>query len=116
MILMTAETRILLATHAQDFRKGFDGFIAACQLELKKDPRSGALFVFINRSKTMIRVLTFDGSGYWLMTKRLSKGTYRGWPTSDASVSALDAKQLQQLLWGPESVKHSGSHWRKVSS
>jgi transposase len=39
-------------------------------------PRSGTLFVFINRNKTMVRSLIYDGTGFWLMTKRLSKGRF----------------------------------------
>jgi transposase len=100
MILLTASTPILLATRAADFRKGIDGLVAVCRGELEKDPRSGTYFVFINRSRTMIRVLVYDGTGYWLMTKRLSKGRFAGWPKSASAISGLDAKQLRVLISG----------------
>jgi transposase len=77
MIYLTAETHILLATQPADFRKGIDRFVAVCRRALASDPRSGALFVFINRSKIMVRCLSFDGTGFWLMTKRLSKGKFQ---------------------------------------
>ncbi len=100
MIQLSNQTRILLATHAADFRKGIDGFVAVCRLALEKDPTSGVYFVFINRSHTMIRVLIYDGNGFWLMTKRLSKGTFHGWPTSARPTCVLDAIQLRLLLSG----------------
>jgi len=106
MIQLTAHTRILLATQAIDFRKGIDGIVAVCRQELDKEPRNGTYFVFINRSKTMIRVLVYDGTGFWLMTKRLSKGRFLGWPKDALSVSAMEAKRLSRLVLGqdPSSV------------
>jgi len=100
MIQMTHATPILLATQPADFRKGLDGFIALCRHSLLQNPRQEARFVFINKRKTQVRVLCYDGTGFWLMTKRLSQGTFRGWPTSGDVVSHLTAKQLSQLLTG----------------
>ena len=99
MIHLTADTRILLATKPVDFRTGFDGLAAVCRGRLASDPRSGTLFVFINRNKTMIRTLAYDGTGFWLMTKRLSKGKFQGWPKSNNALSAVAAKQLRQLAF-----------------
>jgi len=106
MIQLTAYTRILLATQATDFRKGIDGIVALCRHELNKDPTNGTYFVFINRSKTMIRVLVYDGTGFWLMTKRLSKGRFQGWPNNASTLSAMEAKRLSRLVLGqdPSSV------------
>lgn len=101
MIHMTNDTRILVALAPADFRKGIDGFAALCRLALAQDPRSGTHFVFTNRSKTMVRILTYDGTGFWLMTKRLSKGRFRGWPDTGEPVSLATAKQLSQWLKGP---------------
>ena len=68
MIHLTAQTRLYLSPQASDFRKGIDGFAAVCRQQLQHDPRSGAVFCFINRSKTMLRLLNYDGRGFWLMT------------------------------------------------
>ncbi len=97
MIQLTAQTKILLATTPADFRCGIDGLAALCRLQLKQNPSCGTLFVFINRSKTMIRALTYDGSGFWLMTKRLSKGKFTQWPTKGI-INALVATELRVLL------------------
>jgi transposase len=102
MIQLQRDTRILLATHPVDFRKGIDGLAAVCRVELNKEPRSGTYFVFINQSGTMIRVLAYDGTGFWLMTKRLSQGRFRGWPTCSSNVDAVEAKHLRALLSGGE--------------
>ena len=72
MIHMTRKTAILIAVKPVDFRKQIDGLIVQVKHHLKQDPRSGQLFVFINRNQTMIRILSYDGNGYWIATKRLS--------------------------------------------
>lgn len=112
MMHMTNETSILLAAEPADFRKGLDGFIALCRLSLARDPRSEARFVFINKSKTMIRALSYDGTGFWLMTKRLSKGKFQGWPTQGTPLNTWTAKQLSQLLKGE--LASMTSHKRAV--
>jgi len=100
MIHLTASTKILIATEPADFRKGIDGLSAVCRLQLANDPRAGTVFVFINRSKTMVRALTYDGTGFWLMTKRLSTGKFQRWPRSTTPISIMLATQLRQLLSG----------------
>lgn len=100
MIHLTTHTQILLAIAPADFRMGIDGLAARCRGTLAAEPRSGVLFVFINRSKTMIRTLAYDGSGFWLMTKRLSKGKFKGWPGSKEALHPLGASHLRQLLAG----------------
>jgi len=110
MIQLHANTVILLATQPADFRKGIDGMQALCQTELNCESRSGTLFVFINRSKTMVRALVYDGTGFWLMTKRLSKGKFQGWPCNKQVVNSFHAKQLRGLLLG----NIQPSHWQKM--
>ena len=100
MIPLTANTPILLATAPVDFRRGIDGLAALCQHALQQNPRSGTLYVFINRRATMMRILAYEHNGYWLMTKRLSQGRYRGWPRTGEPLSRLHAIQLRQLLTG----------------
>jgi transposase len=58
---------------------GFEGLHAAVSQRLKEDARSGALFVFTNKRRSRLKVLYFDGTDLWLMTKRLEKGTFC-WP------------------------------------
>jgi hypothetical protein len=59
----------------------------------------------------MVRALVYDGTGFWLMTKRLSKGKFQRWPSNERSVNPFNAKQLRALLLGKEDV----NHWQKIS-
>jgi len=99
MIQLSANSQLLTAIAPQDFRKGIDGFVGLCRDTFQHNPRHEArIFAFINRSKTMVRLLTYDHNGYWLMTKRLSKGKCRQWPSPDQDMTPFMAKQLRLLL------------------
>lgn len=100
MIHLTSNTDILIAIQPADFRQGIDGLAALCKQRLNCEPRSGTLFVFINRSKTMVRALVYENNGFWLMTKRLSKGKFLGWPTVSTPITPIDAAHLRKLLSG----------------
>jgi transposase len=105
MIQLHSDTPIQVAVKPADFRKGIDGFTAICQQQLASDPQTGTLFVFINRNRTMIRALQYDGTGFWLMTKRLSKGHFQGWPQSIGPVEMMQATALRSLLSFVDAVK-----------
>ena len=82
MIQVTAQMRILLAIEPVDFRAGIDGLARVCREKLAADPFTGVVVVFRNRRATTIRLITYDGQGFWLATKRLSTGKFRWWPTA----------------------------------
>ena len=67
----------------------------------------------------MVRILYYDGGGFWLCTKRLSKGRFSAWPRGDglAPASELLVRELQVLLWGgaPASCEFPAL-WRKVAA
>lgn len=100
MIQLTHQTPILLGVAPEDFRKGIDGFVALCTNTLGMVPRDGTVMVFINRARTMLRALSYDGNGYWLMTKRLSKGRFNGWPSVEQPMTPASARQLRLLIGG----------------
>ncbi|MBW2610931.1 MAG: IS66 family insertion sequence element accessory protein TnpB [Deltaproteobacteria bacterium] len=106
MIQITAHMRILVAVEPVDFRKGIDGLAAVCRQQLQADPFSGTLFVFTSKSRQALRVLVYDGQGFWLCHKRLSKGRFAwNFLSGSTSVRALAAWQLQQLLWNSDPLK-----------
>ena len=113
MLQISPTTRIFVCVQLIDFRKGIDGLAAICRNKLDQDPFQGTVFVFRNRGKTTVRLLVYDGQGFWLCTKRLSKGTFHWWPSDSSSV---DARQLQTLLWNgnPERAQFS-DNWREIS-
>ena len=117
MIQVTPQMRILLAVESVDFRKGIDGLSGVCRSVIGADPMSGYLFVFRNRRKTAIKILMYDGQGYWLCQKRLSAGRFRWWPEcGEEPVSVLAVHELQLLIWNgdPSSGRVSGM-WRPIS-
>jgi len=116
MIQLIPQLRILLACRPIDFRNGIDGLAALCKNALEEDPFSGALFVFRNRRGTALKLLCYDGLGYWLVTRRLSQGRLQWWPAeSDERVHPLQAQQFSVLLYNglPEQAKFA-SVWRKL--
>jgi transposase len=117
MIQLTAHMRILVAIEPADFRKGIDGLTSICREQLHQDPFKGTLFVFRNRRATSVKVLVYDGQGFWLCQKRLSKGRFPRWPQSDSSVTkALEAHQLGVLLSGGNPAAAQGvTPWRRVN-
>ena len=118
MIQLTPQMRILVAVEPADFRRGIDGLARVCRDALCADPMSGAAFVFRNRRATAIKVLVFDGQGFWLCHKRLSSGRFRFWPSSAvSSAKVLEAHELQVLLRGgdPQGT-HAAPTWRRVNT
>ena len=100
MIQLTPQMRIFVAIEAADFRKGIDGLCGLCRSMLKVNPITGAVFAFRNRRRTAIKILVYDGQGYWLCHKRLSRGKFNWWPQAeDSNVSLLAVHELQLLIW-----------------
>jgi len=114
MIQITPHMRILLAVEPVDFRKGIDGLAGVCKNILDKDPFAGYLFIFTNKKRTSLKILIYDGQGYWLCQKRLSKGKFGWWPTgNDRRVNILDPYQLQHLIWNGNPVP-AAQMWKKI--
>ena len=118
MIQITPQMRILVAVEPVDGRKGIDSLAQLCQERLQSDPFSGCLFVFRSRRGTAIRILVYDGQGFWLAQKRLSKGRFRWWPERRSArevARTLAAHQLQGLLAaGDPTATQAAPAWRPV--
>jgi transposase len=116
MIQITAQMRVLVAIERVDGRKGIDSLVRLCQEKLAEDPFSGCVFVFRSRSGTAIRLLSYDGQGYWLAQKRLSKGTFVWWPEGSGAAKALEAYEAQLLMAaGDVSRVRAAPMWRRVN-
>ena len=115
MIQITPQMRILVAVAAVDFRKGIDGLARVCREVLAADPFGGGVFVFRSRRQTALRILVYDGQGFWLAHKRLSKGRFHWWPTSASAATTLEAHQLQRLIVaGDPAARDAAPVWRRV--
>jgi len=116
MIQITPHMRILVAIEPIDFRAGIDGLAGACRRRLEADPFSGCLFVFSNRARTAIKILVYDGQGFWLCQKRLSSGKFTWWPEGVEPGRTLQACELQLLLMGGDPARaHAAPAWRPLS-
>jgi transposase len=115
MIQITPQMRILVAVEPSDFRRGIDGLARVCKEVLQRDPFSGCMFVFRNRPATALKILVYDGQGFWLCHKRLSKGKFAWWPREGAAARTLAAHELQVLLaaGNPEATR-AAPVWRSV--
>ena len=116
MIQITPQMRILVAVEPADFRKGIDGLARICREALDRDPFSGGVFVFGNKSRKAVKILVYDGQGFWLCQKRLSQGRFPYWPRSLTAASrTLQAHQLTVLLSGGDPEASPGvKPWRRV--
>ncbi|MFA6135675.1 MAG: IS66 family insertion sequence element accessory protein TnpB [Phycisphaerae bacterium] len=117
MIQVTPQTRILLAVEPADFRNGIDGLARECREVLQSDPFAGTVFVFRNRRGTAVKLLFYDGQGFWLCQKRLSSGRFRWWPKEgESGRRQLAMHELQLLLWnGNPSRAGASPPWRPLA-
>ena len=115
MIQLTPQMRIFVAVEPADFRKGIDGIAQLCRSVLASDPFNGAVFVFSNRRRTAVKALVYDGRGFWLCHKRLSRGKFLHWPSGKGSGVQLEAHELAVLLCGGNPDGALGTPmWRRV--
>ena len=118
MIQITPQMRVLVAVEAADFRAGIDGLAQRCRAGLGADPFTGTVYVFRNRRSTAIKLLVYDGQGFWLCHKRLSHGRFRWWPSQgETAGTALQAHELQVLICaGDPTATQAQPPWRRVGA
>jgi len=104
---------VFLALEPTDMRKQFNGLWAAAATQLGEDPRHGAVFVFANRSRDRIKLLYWDGTGVWVLAKRLEKGRF-SWPSATGPKLALSPAELTLLLSGIDLGKTLKKSWHYV--
>src|SRR6185369_13903513 len=79
MLSFTGGLKVFVALEPVDLRKSFSGLEGLVSERLGEDLRQGALFVFTNRRHSRLKILYWDGTGLWLLIKRLEQGTF-SWP------------------------------------
>lgn len=101
MLTMPPTVRVYLAPGATDMRKSFDGLMHLARQAIGQDPLSGHLFAFCNRGKNRLKILFWDGSGLWVLAKRLEKGTFQ-WPRAAEGQTSvqLTSQELALILDG----------------
>lgn len=118
MLSLPTSVRIYLARGATDMRKSIDGLAAVTKDVLEHEPMSRHLFVFCNGRRDRIKILYWERSGFWLLHKRLERGTF-AWPLpadSDAKQIELSSSDLAALLGGLDLANARRRRWYSRSS
>jgi len=111
MLTLSPRVRIFLAAGPTDLRKSFDTLASVVRLKLDDDPLTGHLFVFCNRNRNRLKILLWEESGFWLLCKRLEKGSFR-WPAGDEKIE-YNATELSALLGGLDLLGVTKRRWYK---
>jgi transposase len=109
MLSLSPATRIFVALAPMDMRRGFNGLYAWVQTVLEQEPTSGHWFVFLNKRRNRLKILTHDGSGLWILSKRLERGTYAP-PVGEGKSQCLRPEELTLLIHGIESASRRAWH------
>lgn len=112
MIQLPPQTRVFLFVDPVDFRNGIDGLAGLCRSRLQQNPMSGGVFLFINRRRNAMKLLAYDGQGFWLCQKRLSQGKVKCWPRPGETLSA---PQAQVLLYNGDPFGSRMEVWKPIS-
>jgi transposase len=111
MLAFPAAIKIYVAVVPVDMRKQFNGLWAAAQEQLGEDPKHGAVFAFINKERTRLKLLYWDGTGVWVLAKRLEEGRF-SWPIGSSKTKlSLAPEALALLIGGIELKRGSLKPW-----
>lgn len=99
MLSWAAPVQIYLARGTTDLRRSVDGLAGLVRNAMERDPFSGHLFVFCNRRRDRVKILVFESSGFWVLYKRLEKGTF-AWPDGEGGSVSMTGPELTLLLSG----------------
>jgi transposase len=116
MIQIGPKDKILVAKTAIDFRCGIDSLVGSCKNNFKEDPFNGTYYVFSNKSKCGIKILYYDGQGFWLFQKRFSKGKLVWWPEGKSDLLTIDAKNFLLLIFnGDPGTAKFQKNWKEFN-
>ena len=99
MLDLAGGTTVYLACGATDLRKSYHGLAAIIKLKFKLDPYSRCMFAFCNRRRTSIKILQWDGSGFWILMKRLDRDSFH-WPDTPDELQKVTMKEMHWLCDG----------------
>jgi transposase len=99
MLDFSQDCTVYMACGVTDLRKSFHGLTAIVKLKFNLDPYSRCMFAFCNRNRSLIKILRWDGSGFWLLMKRIDKGFFN-WPNTPEEVKQISLKELRWITEG----------------
>ena len=95
MLDFYGSTTVYLACGCTDLRKSYSGLAAIIILKFHLDPYSRCMFAFCIRRRTLLKILQWDGSGFWILMKRLDRDSFH-WPDTPDEPQKVT---LKELLW-----------------
>lgn len=111
MLTISPAVRIYVATGATDLRRSIDGLAALVRERFDVDPLSGHLFIFRNRRGDRLKILAWDQGGFWVLYKRLERGTF-AWPVeAHAAPVTVRTSDLLLLLAGVDLAHTRPRRW-----
>jgi len=112
MLTLGPSIKVYLARGTTDMRKSFDSLAGLVRGTLAADPLSGHLFVFCGRRRNLVKILYWDGSGFWVVAKRLARGTF-SWPDGEDGRPSVELRhdELTALLGGVDLDRTTWREW-----
>lgn len=113
MLMLPPSVRLYLSREPVDFRKAIDGLCQVVRDVFHDDPFSGALFLFFNKRRNRVKVLVWDSNGFWLLLKRIEKGTFGVLDVASGGSGArveIERADLSMLL---EGIERKSAKFRK---
>lgn len=117
MLSFSGNLKVFVAVEPCDMRRSFNGLHDAVANHLGEDPKSGSLFAFTNKRRSLLKILYWDGTGIWILAKRLERGTF-SWPkTADVKNGKLrlSSTALALLLDGIDMRDGCQRPWYEIS-
>jgi transposase len=110
VLTISPAVRVYVATGTTDLRRSIDGLAALVRERLELDPLSGHLFLFRNRRGDRLKILAWDQGGFWVLYKRLERGTF-AWPAEEAGPVTMRSSDLLLLLAGVDLARTRRRRW-----
>jgi transposase len=115
MLQITPRHQLFIAIEPVNFKNGIDGLKSICKQLWQNDPFGGQFFIFRNRRSTDIKILAYDGNGFWLCQKRFSSGKLKWWPKTAQEAARIRAVELLVMLQQGDPLAVSApADWRRL--
>ena len=111
MLNFTSRPKVWVCLEPCDMRKSFNGLWQVAEEQLRIDPRQGALIIFTNKKRNRLKLLYWDGTGIWVLAKRLEEGTF-SWPSPSKAGQAKLRLNIQALSLIMDGIDLRGARLR----
>ena len=111
MFNFSTSLKIYLGAKPVDMRKNFSGLCSIMKNELERDPLSGAVYLFSNKRRTLVKIIYWDGTGFWVLAKKLERGTFWWLVDCESRDMSITPESLSMILSGIDLKAGSMRPW-----